>query len=159
MMEPIESIADETIAYIGEKAKTRSTIDFKPIVQGFTLDSISKVAFGLETKTYRGENQEFAKIAKDVFDQFTTDSWAKTMFINLFNLFPEVFARLGFWPESAVKIRKMTEDVISERDSKNITVGDFVDRLREFRAVAQAPITTGMISAQVLFILYYIRPD
>jgi cytochrome P450 len=128
-------------------------MDFKPIVQGFTLDSISKVAFGLETKTYRGENQEFAQIAKDVVDQFTVDSWAKTMFFNLFNHFPEVFANMGFWPESAVKIRKMTEDVISERDSKNITVGDFVDRLREFRAVAQAPITNGMISAQGMVFL------
>jgi len=59
----------------------------------------------------------------------------------------------GFWPEGAVQIRKMTKDIIKERDEKNIQVGDFVDRLRGFKKVAVAPITDEMIEAQGMVFL------
>ena len=43
---------------------------------------------------------------------------------------------------------------MDERDEKNIKVGDFVDRLWDFKKVATLPITEGMIEAQgMIFVL------
>merc|ERR1711997_528105 len=74
----------------------------------------------------------------------------------IFNIlfhFPELIKHVGFWPEAAVKIRKMTKDIIDERDKKDIKIGDFVDRLREFKKVASHPITDEMIEAQGMVFL------
>ena len=71
---------------------------------------------------------EFYNIAKDVFDAFKTDTWGNVFFFNIIALFPEIVPKLGIWPESAVKIRNMTQKIMAERDEKNVTVGDFVDR-------------------------------
>ena len=117
------------------------------------MDSISKVAFGLDTNVRRGQDMEFYNIAKDVFDAFKTDTWGNVFFFNIIALFPEIVPKLGIWPESAVKIRSMTQKIMAERDEKNIHVGDFVDRLREFKKVAALPITPDMIDAQGMVFL------
>jgi len=55
---------------------------------------------------------------------------------------------VGFWPEEALKLRQITHDVMKERDEKNVHIGDFIDRLREFKKVKEPPITDGMLDAQ-----------
>ena len=112
-----------------------------------------KVAFGLDTNVRKGQDMEFFNIARDVFEGFKCEDWFNTFFFNLLALFPGLVAKLGIWPESAVKIKKMTQDVMAERDRKNITVGDFVDRLREFKRTSEAPITASMIDAQGMIFL------
>merc|ERR1711983_477814 len=90
MLEPIEEIADKTVQYVAQE------INLKPIVQGFALDSIARVAFGLDTKVHKGENQDFAVSA---FDGFMTETWTKTIFYHLMQHFPLIASMVGFWPE------------------------------------------------------------
>ena len=153
MLEPIEGIADNTIDYIAELVQKKPELDLKSILQGFTLDSIARVAFGLETKAYKGENADFSKMAFDVFEDFKTEGWTNTIFFNIIAQFPELTKNISIWPESAIKIRTMTRDIMNTRDEKNIKIGDFVDLLREFKKVAQAPITEGQIEAQGMVFL------
>ena len=135
MLEPIEEIAGKTVQYCEELTKSNSEINMKPIVQGFALDSIAKVAFGLETKVHKGENKDFAVSAFAAFDGFMTETWTKMIFYHLMQHFPFILGAVGFWPEEAIKLKKLTHDVINERDAKNIYIGDFIDRLREFRKI------------------------
>ena len=153
MLEPIESIADNTIDYIAELAQKKPELDLKNILKGFTLDSISKVAFGLETKAYKRESAEFSKMAYSVIDGFKTEGWINTIFFNILALFPELTKNMNIWPESAAKIRQMTQDIMNTRDQRNIKTGDFVDRLREFKKIAQPPITESQIEAQGIIFL------
>ena len=131
MLDPIEGIADSTLNYIKEKAKENPEIDFKPIMQGFSLDSITKVAFGMETNCHLGEDKELFELSKGIFADLSIKTYPMNFLWNFFFHFPEVVKYIGFWPESAVKIRTMTKDIMNERDEKNVQVGDFVDRLRE----------------------------
>ena len=128
MLEPIESIADDTLDHIMHLLKGKSELDLKPIIQGFTLDSISKVGFGIDTNVRRGEDSEFSKIAYDVFQTFSADKWINVIFFLVFTHFPEMLAYMNVWPESASKIRQMTHDLIVDRENKNINIGDFIDR-------------------------------
>ena len=154
MLEPIEGICDKTIDYISKQLVEKNhELDMKPVIQGFTLDSISKVAFGLDTNVHKGENQEFAKIAYDVFAQFSTENWTNTILFNILQHFPEVTKMMGFWPESAKKIRQMTHDLIEDRMAKNIDIGDFIGRLKDYKKVAEPPITGDMIDAQGMVFL------
>ena len=153
MLQPIESIADSTLNYIENKAKETPEINFKPIVQGFSLDAISKVAFGMETRCHQGEDQELYQMSSSIIKEFSINSWPMAFLWNFFFHFPEVLKSIGFWPESAVKIRKMTKAIMDERDEKNIKIADFVDRLREFKKVATHPITEEMIEAQGMVFL------
>ena len=73
--------------------------------------------------------------------------------VNILIHFPEIMKKIGFWPEGAVKIRNMTKQIMKERDEKDIKVGDFVDRLRDYKKVAKAPITGDMIEAQGMIFL------
>ena len=62
--------------------------------------------------------------------------------------FPFIARMVGFWPEEALRLKKLTHDVMKERDEKDIHVGDFIDRLREYKKVKEPPITDGMMDAQ-----------
>nr|AKH03527.1 cytochrome P450 3027F2 [Paracyclopina nana] len=153
MLEPMEAIAERTVDYIEEKVKNNSTIDVKPILQGFTLDTIAKCAFGLETKAYKGEDDQFAKTAYDVFNQFRADTWTNVLFFNIVSHFPVISRFFNLWPESAMKIREMTTQIMNERDKNNVEVGDFIDRLREHKANVEPPVTPPMIDAQGIVFL------
>ena len=155
MLQPIESIANSTIDYIAEKSKVNQEIDFRPIMQGFTLDSISKVAFGINTNCRLGEDEAYLKTAKKLIeDTVVVQSYPMAILWTVLFHFPELLNKAGIWPEAAIKIRKMTKDVMKERDERNIRVGDFVDRLRDYRKVASYPITEQMIEAQgMIFVL------
>ena len=153
MLDPIEGIADSTLNYISEKAKEDPEIEFKSIMQGFSLDVITKVAFGMETNCHLGEDRALFELSKGILDDFFIKTYPMAFLWNFFFHFPELIKHVGFWPESAVQIRKMTKDIINERDEKNVQVGDFVDRLRGFKKVAVAPITDEMIEAQGMVFL------
>ena len=153
MVEPMESIADSTLNYISEKAKEDPEIEFKSIMQGFSLDCITKVAFGMETNCHLGEDKALFELSKGILNDFFIKTYPMAFLWNFFFHFPELIKHVGFWPEGAVQIRKMTKDIIKERDEKNIQVGDFVDRLRGFKKVAVAPITNEMIEAQGMVFL------
>ena len=155
MLEPINELADRTIEYMAEKISTTNSelLDVKPIIQGFTLDAISKCAFGLETTCYKGENNDFAKISKDVIEAFRATGWIGTIFFNLFSHFPIIIKYTGIWQESAYKIRKITHDIIEERVKNNIETGDFIDRLKEHKANLVPPLTPGMMDAQGMVFL------
>ena len=85
MLEPIEGICDKAMDHISKQVEKNQELDMKPVIQGFTLDSIAKVAFGLETNCHRGENQEFAKTSFDVFKIFiATDNWPLVVMLNVF---------------------------------------------------------------------------
>ena len=148
MLEPMEAIAERTVNFIGEKVGNGSVIDVKPILQGFTLDTISKCAFGISTNTYKGEDSEFAKVAYDVFNQFKADTPSNTFFWNLVSHFPILFKFFPIWPPSAGKLRDLTGEIMNERDKSNVEVGDFVDRLRQIKASLEPPVTPAMVAAQ-----------
>ena len=153
MLEPVEGIADKAINYLEEKTKASPEIDMKPLIQGFTMDAICRVAFGMSTNVHKGEDQEFAKTTMEIIQSFTGDSVINVAFFQFLMMFPEITAKLGFWPESATKIRKMAHDIMVERDQKNITTGDFIDRLREYKKIMTPPITGDMVDAQSMVFL------
>ena len=153
MLEPMESIADRTINHISQQIKTQSNIDVKPIIQGFTLDTISKIGFGIDTNAYKGEDSDFAKTAADVFNSFRATTWAGTIFFNLFSHLPFLLSYMPIWPESAFKIRQMTHDIIEDRNKKNIDIGDFIDRLKQAKKNLELPLTDSMMDAQGMIFL------
>ena len=154
MLEPMDALADRTIEYLAKKSKNQDKIDVKPFILGFTLDTISKTAFGLDTSCYKGENNEFAKLCQDAIDQFEIQGFLGAFFMNLVAHFPKLMVYLPFWPEPALKVGKITHDLIEERMKKNVEMGDFIDRLKEQKANLVPPVTSGMLDAQgILFLL------
>merc|ERR1719414_2517844 len=138
---------------MADQSTTHSKLYVKPIIQGFTLDAISKCAFGLETTCYKGENNDFAKLAHNVIESFRADRWIGTIFFNLFSHFPFIIKYTGIWQESAYKIRKITHDIIEERVKNNVEMGDFIDRLKEHKANLVPPLTSEMMNAQGMVFL------
>ena len=90
MLQPIEGIADSTIQFIEEKAKENPEMDFKPIIQGFVLDSICKVAFGMETKCHSGEDTGLLKLVTGMMTDFSITSPAMNFLWNFLFHFPEL---------------------------------------------------------------------
>ena len=54
--------------------------------------------------------------------------------MNLVAHFPKLMVYLPFWPETALKLGKITHDLIDERMKKNVEGGLFIDRLKEHKA-------------------------
>ena len=154
MLEPMEEMVERTIEYMSEQIKIHpNKLDVKPIINGFTMDVISKCAFGIETNAYKGENSNFTNIAKDVLEQFKATGWMGTIFFNIFSHFPILLKYIPIWPESAFKLRQMTHDVIEERIKKNIEIGDFIDKLKNIKSNLKPPLTPKMIDAQGMVFL------
>ena len=53
--------------------------------------------------------------------------------MNLVAHFPKLMVYLPFWPETALKLGKITHDLIEDRMKKNVEMGDFIDRLKEHK--------------------------
>nr|AKH03526.1 cytochrome P450 3027F1 [Paracyclopina nana] len=153
MLEPMEGIADKTIDFIEEQAKLSPQFNIKPILQGFTLDTISKCGFGLDTNAHKGDNSDFAKNAYAVFDQLRADNWMDSIIYTASSHFPVILKMLGFWSEPALKVKELTRDIMNQRDKLNIHEGDFIDRLREHKLNLEPPVTPGMIEAQGIVFL------
>ena len=152
MLSPILSITDNVIDHL--KSQISQEVNLKPIIRGFTVDSISRVAFGMHTKTYLGQDKDFMRSAESTTTAFTTYTWTSAFWYNVMGHLPFLAAFTGFFDDESVKLRTMTNDIMKERDLKNLHVGDFVDRLREFKRNVKPPITEGMIDAQgMIFIL------
>ena len=148
MMIPIENLADSTIEFIAQKVKENPEIDLKPMMQYFSIDVICKVAFGLDTKCRTEEDPDMHKLFTSIMEDFKFDTYPKATIWAILSHFPELLSKLGFWPASMLKMRTMTKDIMTEREQKNIKIGDFVDRLMEYKKVAELPITDEMIEAQ-----------
>ena len=153
MLEPMDKLADRTMEYLSERAKTEKKIDVKPVIQGFALDTISKCAFGMDTNAYKGEDTEFATVAKDVFEQFRITGWIAAIIWNIMSHFPFLIKYVSIWPASAQKLRQMTHDTIEARIKQKIYLGDFIDRLKQFKTELEPPITADMIDAQGIVFL------
>ena len=153
MMEPMDKIAERTVEYLSDKIKTQPKIDLKPIIQGFTLDTIAKCGFGIDSNVYKGEDNEFAKTAFGVLQNVVAKNWIGTLLLNAVFRFPILIKILPILPEAAYQIRKMTHDIIEERLKKNIEIGDFVDRLKEHKANLKPPLTPGMMDMQGMIFL------
>ena len=153
MLQPVEGIADQAINHLEEQVKINSEIDLKPLLQGFTLDAISRVAFGMDTKVHRGQDQKFAQLVYKIIEGFSADTLFTTIFFHAIFLFPSILETLGFWSQDAAQIRTMARDIMRERDQKNITMGDFIDRLREYKKIIKPPITEQTIEAQSMVFL------
>ena len=120
LMEPMDEIAERTVEYLSDKIKTQPKIDVKPIIQGFTLDTIAKCGFGIDSNVYKGEDNDFAKNAYEVFQNVVAKNWIGSLLLNLVFQFPIITKIIPILPEAAYQIRKMTHDVIEERLKKNI---------------------------------------
>lgn len=155
MVEPIDKIADEVLDFIEQEIENKGDeMNLVPIIQGFNLDSMAKVNYGIETKCYKGENEELLEKARDVTKEFAMDSLVPQLFFLIMSHFPFLFSQLGFWPESALFFGKLAKDITEERDKKNVQFGDYIDRIRELKKVAKPPITPEILDAQgVIFIL------
>ena len=122
MIDPIDEIADSLVADLKVKAKGNSELNMKPILQGFTMDAICKVAFSMATNCHKGEDQEIMKLAIDSLSGFIPKSYVEDFFFLLFFHLPELMPG-GFWPESALKLSKISKDVMAQRDQNNIHIG------------------------------------
>ena len=148
MMIPIENLADSTIELIAQQVKENPEIDLKPMMQYFSIDVICKVAFGMETKCCLEADLKMYKLFTSIIEDFKFDTYPKATIWAILWHFPELLSKLGFWPASMLKIKTMTKDIMTEREQQNIKIGDFVDRLMEYKKVAELPITDEMIEAQ-----------
>ena len=159
MLEPMDTLADRTIEYLAKESKNKEKIDVKPFISGFSLDTICKTAFGLDTSCYKGENNEFTKLCQSAVDEFEIGSFIDSFFVNLIAHFPNLLKYIPFWPKSALKIGQITHDLIEERMKKNVEMSDFIGRLKEHKANLVPPVTSEMLDAQgMIFLLAGYEP-
>jgi len=135
------------------KVKENQELNIKPILQGFTMDAICKVAFGMQTNFHKDQDQDLYKLGTGAIKAFTPKSYLDDFFFLIFFHFPELVPG-GFWNEDALKLSKITRELMATRDEKNIQMGDFIDRLRELKKEKHPLIPDAMIDAQgMLFIV------
>ena len=123
------------------------------MIHGFTFDVVAKCGFGISTTAFKGEESDFIKNARDVFASFTANTIVGSLLLNFFGHFPIIFKFIPLWPKGAIKIKAMTSKLIEDRKKKNIEIGDFVDRLKYFKANLPPLITSEMIDAQGMIFL------
>ena len=94
----------------------------------YSLDSIAKCAYGIETNTYKGEDNIYFRVAEAFFADIRVGDGVTSLFINLMYHFPYIAKLFGFFSAEALKVVDITKQIIKDRDAKNIHLGDFVDR-------------------------------
>ena len=128
MIDPIDGIADTLVEHLKLKVKENQELNIKPILQGFTMDAICKVAFGMQTNFHNDQDQDLYKLGTGAIKAFTPKSYLDDFFFLIFFHFPELVPG-GFWNEDALKLSKITRELMATRDEKNIQMGDFIGKV------------------------------
>ena len=147
------TVSNKNLDYLEKEVAKNPVLNVKPIVQGiffsllvilamysvylskcclfvlaYSLDSIAKCAYGIDTNTYKGEDNIYFRVAEAFFADIRVSDGVTSMFMNLMYHFPYVAKLFGFFSAEAMKVVNITKQIIKDRDAKNIHLGDFVDR-------------------------------
>ncbi|XP_070493752.1 probable cytochrome P450 6a20 [Chironomus tepperi] len=129
LMFPIVSdIADGMIEYLLPHANGRKVLEMSEVYSSFTTEVIANVAFGLDIKCQGNPNNEFRRMAMDVFHP---SGWENVKAI-FRNSFPSVAAKLGMGFNTQRTIDFFTNivrDNLEYREKNNIQRNDFFQLL------------------------------
>uniref|UniRef100_A0A0K8TV66 unspecific monooxygenase n=1 Tax=Epiphyas postvittana TaxID=65032 RepID=A0A0K8TV66_EPIPO len=128
MMYLLTDRADTFTDYVKEITAKNPEQLIHPLVQKYTMSTISACAFGLDVDTFRGEIETLKRIDRDIF----TVSYA----LELDMMFPGLFKKLNMSIlPSFVKtfFRDLVKQVINERNGQPTSRRDFMDLMLEMR--------------------------
>lgn len=83
MFEIVDSIGDKLVAVVENATKTSNQTEVHEFLARFTTDSISNVAFGLNSNSLEDSNSEFRKFGKEALD-FSSLDFMKFFFTSSF---------------------------------------------------------------------------
>ena len=91
MMEPMEGVADNMLAYLdGKVGRGETVVDFRRVFGSLSLETIAECAFGIRFDAHRNPDHPLFKNVRDVFSNFSCSNWFKSGFFHLFNYFPDM---------------------------------------------------------------------
>ncbi|XP_046382741.1 cytochrome P450 6k1-like [Ischnura elegans] len=144
VQEKAEVLADQIDVSIKNGAPT---IDVKELLALYTTDVISSCAFGIETDSLRDPQNEFRQMGKRLF-LLDFKHMLNTLIIFLFPSFVKITGAVFIEPDVAAFFRKVVWDVVSERESKGILRGDFIDLLIQLKNTGRIQETDAKENAQ-----------
>lgn len=129
MMFPIlDQTADVMIDYLMPFAERQEMMEMKEVYASFTTEVISNVAFGLEIKCHGNPNNEFRKMAHEVFNPTMLDN-IKVFFMMSFPKIARLL-KFGFNSQKIIDFfSKIVRDNLEYREKNNIQRNDFFQLL------------------------------
>lgn len=131
MFEQISSKGTNFVDAIDKTSKLGS-IDAKDISNRFTIDTISSVAFGMETNTLSNEHPEVISIFKQIFGEGSGPTLVQLILF----AFPN-FAKLFKLRQFNKTVTKFFNDVIGDsihhRETNNVVRNDFLNMLIQLK--------------------------
>ncbi|XP_071441693.1 cytochrome P450 6k1-like [Hetaerina americana] len=135
--EKAEVMADQIEIALRNKGQT---IDMKELLALYTTDVISSCAFGIETNSLKDPKNEFRLMGKKLF-LLDFKHLLNTLIIFVFPSFVKLTGAVFIQPDVTAFFRKVVWDVVSERESKGIFRGDFIDLLIQLKNTGQVQDT------------------
>lgn len=129
MMFPIVSeTADGMVEYLMPYVEEDESLNVQEVYASFTTEVIANIAFGLEIKCHGDPNNEFRKIAHEMFEQSLSKNLKQLFMIS----FPKISSMLGMSFNSQKTIdffTKVVRENIEYRERNNIQRNDFFQLL------------------------------
>ncbi|CRL05219.1 CLUMA_CG018250, isoform A [Clunio marinus] len=132
MFGTVSDICDRMIDFIKSTANPKGDVEMKEVLSSFTTEVISSVAFGLETKSLGNPNNEFRKMADEIFNP----PWYETIKMIFMNNFPSVAKYLKL----RISSKKTTDffmgviqNTMNYRKENNIQRNDFLQLMIEMK--------------------------
>ena len=151
MFETISKVGDRMVDYLEPSANKSQEIEMKNILESFTTEVISNVAFGLETQCIGNSDNEFRKVANMLLKP-PKYMMAKFIFMNNF---PSLSAKLGLrahMKEVTEYFIKVIKTNIEYRETNNIERKDFLQLLIQIKN-SEAGMTLNQIAANCFIFL------
>ena len=106
-------------------------------------------AFGLETNSFKDQDNELMKHGKDVFEGIIIKSTFVSTLINVLRVHDGLMKIINILPEGMVKLWNLTKRVQDQRLAAGVERGDFIDRLNELNKKVVAGEFPTITSEQV----------
>lgn len=151
MFETVDNIGDKLVNVIKKESKSSNEIEVHEFLARFMTDSISNVAFGMDSNSLEDANSMFRKMGKEIVD-LDVLGFLKFFFTSSF---PELSRRMHFTANKRSVIDFFHNTFVTkmeQREQQNIFRKDFLQILLELKKNASLTVSE-LASESFIFFL------
>lgn len=151
MFEIVESIGDRLVNVIEKATESSLQIELHEFLARFTTDSISNVAFGIESDSLKNSDDEFRKFGKEILN-FESLDFLKFFFTSSF---PNLSRRLHLTANKKNVIKfffNTFKENMELRERSKVVKKDFLQILLELKKTALLTVSECAAESFIFFL-------
>ena len=152
MMQHVDGVVENMINYLHKKIETDPVVDMRPVFKYYTMDVISKCAFGVDLNCFEDPNNPMLVNSVEAFFDYQARDTKSSLLRNFAMLLDGIDRLVDLpMPATVENLWNITKKIQTNRSAEKTNHENFIDRLAELKKQLVKPgssVTEDQLTAQ-----------